>query len=399
VTLPPGEEHFVQLSTSRRDDCLWQPGISCCVSSICGKSDVLTIFGMVRQPNISRRTSFLGSIKKSKFISHANVSPRLSYDHHLLNLPSDLYREIFQYLLIDDLGNLDLALLKRQLREVYLSTLSGMIIPKSMEDCLSPSDKIYSGYLNMWLSQRKIRFRNLRIWHTSHPPSDVAIILQSKPNMETLQLSELDDRDLGMIGHCPRLKSFSLSRRNKTSHGMEQFLRMNPQLERLTISGFNDRFLGVISDACPLLQHLYLRDCDWMRNYALDFLVTCPLKLKSLDIRKSKVTRVKIRALVENPPPDLRFLHPPSFDLETHLLVVNKFVLPSIHDSDHEVQLLALNSLWDEDVLDHIQSSNPPNFLLSLLIQFLSPEYDLVSPSVYPSFLLFPFHCLFLSLS
>jgi hypothetical protein len=181
------------------------------------------------------------------------ILPRLSYHNHLLTLPNDLYREILQYLIFDDIGNLDRALVKRQLRDCYLSAISGMITPLPMKMFLNQD--LCEIFL-LWLSQRNIRFKYAE--HFSYDKDDVLkLIIQSKPHLERLECHlDFEDADLQAIGLCPRLQFLSLpTNRLITFGGLRDFLRMHPLLEKLSIKDdaqFSDQLLEYLFVLVPI---------------------------------------------------------------------------------------------------------------------------------------------------
>jgi hypothetical protein len=263
----------------------------------------------------------LGTQKSQDVVSLTPpIAPRVGC--HLLNLPLDLYRELFRYLQIDDLGRLDLALLNHQLREVYLYSLSGTSI--------SDIDYYSIRQLIPWLIQRNILTKEFKIrsWLIANV---LQFIIQSKPVLKDLVLSDtnVNGSDLQKIGLCPKLKCLSLPLSNGlTDRGIEQFLRNNPQLEKLSISQnprLSNAILEVILDVCSHLQHLDLSHCSWVTDASLDLIEKSTLKLKSLDLLMCNVSKEKIKELIERSP-SLSFLRVGGFhfDQDLQLSVLGK---------------------------------------------------------------------------
>jgi hypothetical protein len=208
------------------------------------------------------------------------ILPRLSYDDHLLNLPSVLYREILQYLIINDLCNLESALVKQQLRECYLSAISGMVASIPLNKFLN-SRNLSKRYFN-WLSKRNIRFKCID-YCSCNKEGVLKVINQSNRHLETLEFHPFfEDTDLQVIGSCPRLQFLSFLEMNApirySCGGLEDFLRMNPQLQSLSIqqnTQFSDRLLEVLFEACPHLTQLDLSNCSWVTDASLDMISNC----------------------------------------------------------------------------------------------------------------------------
>jgi hypothetical protein len=294
----------------------------------------------------------------------------------LLNLPTDLYREVLKYFFLEDVRILDLALVNHKLREAYYSALSGIEIPKS-ED-LKPEDI-------PWLAQRNIVARKFQMWHFFDSETR-RYIIQSKHVLESLDFgcSLIKDSDLRAIGLCPQLKSALFYQSEKlTSGGMEAFLRMNSQLESLSISAhpqFSNDLLRVIFEACPRVTDLVISHCPWVTDASLDLIATSPLMLRSLDIRMSKASRERIRCFIETALPSLRYLGIGRSDLETKVLVLCKLALPALDDPDLGTQLLGLQSFREifesrgnGELIARV-SSWPR--LLGRFVDYLSPTYD-----------------------
>jgi hypothetical protein len=224
------------------------------------------------------------------------IIPRVSYSSHfLLDLPIDVYRELLKYFRSAEIGILDLAILNRQLREVFLSALSGIVLARydSNVDLLPIT----------WLTQRKILAREIKI-SDSLDPMLPQCILQSKSIIEVLVLlnTSVKDAEFRQIGFCPKLKSLSLLDYSISPRGLEDFLRMNPQLESLSISRchhYSDDILVALAGACLYLQHLDISRCNWVTDASLELIGNSPLKLKALDIHLCHVSVAQVRELIK----------------------------------------------------------------------------------------------------
>jgi hypothetical protein len=320
--------------------------------------------------------------------------PMACASNDLLNLPTDLYREVLKYFFLEDVQILDLALVNHKLREAYYSALSGIEILKLRNE--------YSGICIPWLSQRNILVTEFETWSRFNIQIRQYII-QSKPRLETLSLSKtpLSNNDLELIGMCPYLKSVSLiCSKEITNQGLENFLRMNPQLEKLSI-GFNSQFsndlLQLTFEACPHLTHLDISHSKWVSDDSLDLIAQSSLGLKSLEISSTSISNERVIDFIENPPPSLRNLGIGNSPLETRILVLSKLALPALKDPDSKVQMLGLQSflenfkcIEDKELVDRVLSW--PG-LLSQFIYFLSnPDQNPVSIAVLFILLIYSLH-------
>jgi hypothetical protein len=229
--------------------------------------------------------------------NHHQIILRASTSAHLLNLPLNLYREILKYLIIKEIGVLDLALCNHQLREIFLSGLSGTVLARL--------DDIHLTNLHIpWLIQRNILTKEFKI-SDSMDIKICELIIQSKTCLEILNLvsTNIQDADLRQIGSCPLLKSvYFYLNCNITARGLEDFLRVNPQLVSLSISNnsqFSNELLSFILNTCPHLQHLDLSRCSWVTDASLDLIGKSSLKLKSLDIHLCHVSDSQVRELIK----------------------------------------------------------------------------------------------------
>jgi hypothetical protein len=299
-------------------------------------------------------------------ISHARVSTC----HPLLTLlPIDLYRELLKYLDIIDLMKLDLALLNRHMREVYLSALSGTVYPHLVgNDLLS------------WLFHRNIYSKHIQL----HFPFCSDIIAHSKPALEILDFFNVDISNLEVIGACPKLKDlylYLLDDDNLSCDSLKAFLQKNPQLERLSMMRapkFSNEILRVLLEACPHLQHLQLPSCSWVRDETLDLIsMKSPVTLSSLALDSFELSPEKIREfIVGSPLPSLRYLSLPYRSPELELLVFQKIALPAMRQEiDQNAQLLGLRSL--QQILGTAMETDA-TLVIKLLLQFLQKDYDQV---------------------
>jgi hypothetical protein len=313
------------------------------------------------------------------------VSPRR--DHPVLFLallPLDLYREFLKYLDLDDLGRLDLALLNHQMREVYLTALAGTVLPEVNDDLIL-----------CWLSQRNMFAKNILL-SRSDDLMLTELISHLKPALESLDLYKIDlwvmATTLLEIGSCPKLRhlSFNFCRGFPLREKLENFLQKNPQLESFAIVSapqLSNEILEVILASCPHLKHLSL-STSWVSDASLDLISKrSPETLRSLSLPDCEFSEVKIRDFIENSlPPSLRYLSFERCHPELVLSIFQKLTLPSMmHELDQEVQLLGLRSLRKIfGVVMNNSSETVVDQLLQLLIQFLSPQYDHVSPPPSP---------------
>jgi hypothetical protein len=314
------------------------------------------------------------------------ILPRLSYDNHLLTLPNDLYREILQYLFFDEIGILDRALVKRQLRDCYLSAISGTILPEQ---------NALSVFLCCnWILQRNILLKKIKFYRSGDYLRKLCIV--SKPCLETLEFIDchLKDDDIREIGSFPRLKSLTLCDEQLSSSLLQDFVWICPQLNKLKImecSFLSNDLLANIFHSCPLITHLTLQNCSWATDSSLDLISNWPLNLKFLNFSSTFISPKNIKGFLLNLPPSLRIFQSTISDLQINELILNKLTLPSLQDSDKEVQLLNLQSL--SKILSSINRDQiinrlrPGGDLIRHLVGLLSPASDLVSS--FPSSLLF----------
>jgi hypothetical protein len=292
---------------------------------------------------------------------------------HLLNLPLDLYRELLQYLTLWEIGDLDLALLNHQFREIYWASLSGTVIPEI--------PKYSTRGIIPWLTQRNILTRHCKIMMSLGPIS-CQFIIQSKPVLNTLNIyqSNVNGNDLRNIGSCPNLKCLSLFfSKSLTSRGLEHFLRINPQLERVSISSndqLSNALLKVIIEVCSHLHHLNISRCSWVTDASLDLIERSNLKLRSLDIHMCHVSTEKVEELMERCH-SLRYLQVGRADEGLQILILRKIAFSALEDPDPEVQLLGLQALQEASERIELISYEPD--ILRRIIRFLSPLYDHVS--------------------
>ena len=298
--------------------------------------------------------------------------------HHLLNLPLDLYRELFHYLDLDDIVELDLALLNHQLREPYLSALSGTIIP------FIP---LYPMFLSMlpWLMKRNVLTCEVEICYRLDDKVR-QYITQTKEVLQILSLTLVNESDLQRIGACPKLKLVSFrDSPHLTDSVLESFLRNNPQLKALSIplnSQLSNGIIETIINACPHIQQLDISRCSWVTDASLDLIEKSTLKLRSLNICACNVSKEKIEQFIDHHP-SLCYIRVGGYDIDEELLlsVLQRVTLPALQNSDQDIQLLGLQSLQDLSTFMDVISLEPD--ILHRILPFLATPYTHVS--IFPS--------------
>lgn len=306
----------------------------------------------------------------------ALLAPRVTC--HLLNLPLDLYRELLRYLELEDIVELDRALLNHQLREAYLSSLSGNVIHSTPD---------YSAFESMlpWLMKRNVL--SCEVEHRDSPDDRIRqYIIQSKEVLQILYLTQVKESDLQQIGPCPKLKFVALCHSpHLTESGVEYFLRNNSQLEALSISQnpqLSNGIIETIINACPHIRHLDLSRCSWVSDATLDLIEKSTLKLRSLHILGCNVSKEKVEEFIDHYP-SLCYIKVGGHNIDEELLlsVLQRVTLPALQNDDQDIQLLGLQSLQDLSPFMDMLSLEPD--ILHHILPFLSPTYDQVR--IFPS--------------
>jgi hypothetical protein len=197
-----------------------------------------------------------------------------------LNLPMDLFRNLFNYLNINDLMILNKAFLKnKELLFLYNLSLEHFILSEEID---SDETEIIH-----WIIDHHLLIKSL-IFAQTAIINHIEIIKISQLTLTSLDFTpwsyKSDDtitkQNLEQIGYCPSLTHLILSScRHIETDTLRNFLIHNPQLESLDISCtrcLSSKLIPFLVQYCPNLQYLYLDGCWWVTDETIFQLIGCP---------------------------------------------------------------------------------------------------------------------------
>jgi hypothetical protein len=239
----------------------------------------------------------------------------------MMKLPDDMFRqELLQYLIVDDLVNLDNACMNNKYRPHLLDKISGVIL-------IGDKDKSMISSLFEWLGMRRIYLINMLIMfsdfylvssimqnnyvdqfrYTQHVimrlyiNDDMAVFILSRcPVLLSIDIlasvdhysssSQLTDITLLSIAeHCTGLQSISLSNcRQITDTGLKMVSENCTSLQNLNIVSCNqitDASIISISIHCTGLKKLHLEQCHHITDASIISISNNSFLLQSLRCR------------------------------------------------------------------------------------------------------------------
>jgi hypothetical protein len=260
-------------------------------------------------------------------------------------LPVDLLRLILQYLMMKEIGRLDLSMTNTSMRPFYLTAMAGMDLAE-----LSYTSRLSSNHLN-WLilrgvSASSLSFQNLK-------SQEQQFISNCRQTLKSLSISSyyLIDLELNQIEQCPSLTSLSLGRCHRfTDDGLRNILQKTPKLHTLDISStfsLTPQSILFLVSHCSSIQHLDVSFNLWFNNESLEYLSRCGnLNLKSINFTGTSVNQ-SISEFIDAYP-NIRSIKLHGFmSIENRLLVLRRVACRSLMSTDSELQRLGLRS-FDE---------------------------------------------------
>lgn len=250
----------------------------------------------------------------------------------LFDLPCELFRLILEYLLVPDLGKLDIAIVNHELRFTYLSNLNGLILPRyrfSSEGIMGMSryDQLIS-----WLMKRNIIILRV-ILSSLDCRSSYCYNLNSQPRIQSLRLEYHPNECLSHIGNCPSLTELAYV--GFHFYRSLSFFEENPQITRFTLS-VRDRIWAVslahIFELCPNVTSLDLSNNQWLGDESVSVLVNSNLNLISLSLGETAIREDASVRLILNSFPNLQYLSFANCDISKDMihLCFEKVILPSL---------------------------------------------------------------------
>jgi hypothetical protein len=277
-----------------------------------------------------------------------------------LKLPPEIFDMVLAYLLLDELGKLDMAILNHSLRSHYLSTINlGMTTIEKYEAPFWFED-IENQLL--WIVSRNVI--PLDIFYDVFHPAFLSLILNSRSKLRSLELcpsESIPAEYLSLIGPCPSLKKLKLFQCDDISHtSLKNFLALNPTLEKIVLFSrvrLSPDYITSIAFNCRSLKHLDLSNNIWFNDRCLTELTQGTLNLTSLNISSTDIRSDPSVHLALKSFPNLRslLLHECSVSSDVIKLCLRQVVLPALTSDDPEIQSLGLDSL-----LDNIQMVTSP---------------------------------------
>jgi hypothetical protein len=253
------------------------------------------------------------------------------------SLPREIFRLVFEYLLLDDMREVDNAFMNSELRPLYLSQLSGLIL----KDEVALTEKLSCWFLfrNILVTQpffEKFSYSSLPLLSNSQS----VITQMSFMNSETAQF-------FPFLKDYPFLDSFSASSCGISDKLFENFLSLNPRLTCLIVSDENELSAAAVTAIiryCENLEELDVSRNEWFTDESLLQLIQgCPI-LEYLDISDTGVTRIEsIHALLDAHP--LQSLLCRGLPLEIERLCLRQVLLPSVMSNDRNRRGVAFGSM------------------------------------------------------
>lgn len=262
----------------------------------------------------------------------------------IFSLPREILRVIFEYLPLPDLGILDIALVNRKLRSIYLTALDGLIIPRYESSSREIGENIF---LN-WLIKRKIIAIQIILY--SFHAKILQFIRNCRNKIKFLSNygCSLSAQFLCEVSPFPSLNEIILNNYNIYSLDLlGQFLRLNPQLQSIRLlHQLTPKFINTISYCCPNVKYLDFSGNRWFDDTCIVELVQGNLNnLISLNIADTGVKQDVSIQLILDTYPNLHFF---SFFGCTDSSILyrsclHQVVSPALNSMNWEMQILGLD--------------------------------------------------------
>jgi hypothetical protein len=279
----------------------------------------------------------------------------------LSELPTDIYRILFEYLTLKELVTFENANTSSDTRSLFLSALDGMTLSILDERPLTKRAM-------QWILLRNISMKVIVFYDFGH--EGVELVSKYRSTIQSVSCSDHVTLDQFDLGHCPSLKSLSLQAsygHSELKGNIDRLLSPNPQLRILDLSDpacmrkkpFPVRTIDSITEYCPNLTHLFLKNISWVRDKSIpDLIAGCP-NLMALDLRGTNVTQSQTIRLLIDSLPRLCYLAHSSLGQVMSELNLRKIALPAIFSEDVEAQELGVRGLDDLFIYETDGQSSP----------------------------------------
>jgi hypothetical protein len=279
----------------------------------------------------------------------------------LTNLPREIFHLILEYLFLDDIKKLDLAIVNHEIRDRYLLLIDGLVLPSLEHISLNP----VGNRLN-WIVSRKILFQEIISFYFS--PKIFPLISNCRAQLKSLSLDDIPSEYLP-LGSFSSLTSIEFSACTISEDSFVNFFHLNPQLQKVTLRGdhFHPTLLAIFAFHCPNLRHLDLSTNPWVDDDCLLELVRegGNLNLLSLDVSYTSVRRDESICLVLTCFPNIRnfSFYECQVSPEMKEICLRQIAVPALMSDDSETLLMGLVCCCTNTQIDIV---TPPPIAISL---------------------------------